>query len=179
MSLQYINTGSSANKGDGDTLRNAFRKINDNFRELYNASGLADISSQLITIQDNNAQAAVDLIAYSGVATIPADGQTNLFAFESTNYRGASIDIFGINQTTDSKDVGTAFSVNWNGSNTNILGFGITSIFPDGSTDNAQWDLTTVATVSTTTTVTVKAINISTSTEHTINWRAKVSLFRS
>jgi hypothetical protein len=35
MARQTINIGTSANKGDGDPLRNAFDKINDNFAELY------------------------------------------------------------------------------------------------------------------------------------------------
>ena len=34
MAIQTINIGSSANKGDGDPLRTAFKKINDNFAEL-------------------------------------------------------------------------------------------------------------------------------------------------
>jgi len=35
MARQTINIGTSANKGDGDPLRTAFDKINDNFAELY------------------------------------------------------------------------------------------------------------------------------------------------
>jgi hypothetical protein len=34
MAIQIINIGSSANKGDGDPLRTAFKKINENFAEL-------------------------------------------------------------------------------------------------------------------------------------------------
>lgn len=34
MIIYYINTGSSANKGDGDSLRSAFTKINNNFAEM-------------------------------------------------------------------------------------------------------------------------------------------------
>ena len=34
MAIQTVNIGTSANKGDGDTLRAAFKKINDNFAEL-------------------------------------------------------------------------------------------------------------------------------------------------
>lgn len=36
MSRQILNTGGAANDGQGDTLRNASQKINDNFAELYN-----------------------------------------------------------------------------------------------------------------------------------------------
>jgi hypothetical protein len=39
MTILYINTGSSPNKGDGDTLRTAFTKINANFGFLSTSSG--------------------------------------------------------------------------------------------------------------------------------------------
>jgi hypothetical protein len=42
MAKQNINIGTSANKGDGDPLRTAFTKINNNFTELYDAVGLND-----------------------------------------------------------------------------------------------------------------------------------------
>ena len=35
MSKQIVNVGSSPNFGDGDPLRTAFRKVNENFDELY------------------------------------------------------------------------------------------------------------------------------------------------
>ncbi len=35
MAKQTINVGTSANKGDGDPLRTAFTKINQNFTEVY------------------------------------------------------------------------------------------------------------------------------------------------
>jgi hypothetical protein len=38
MAKQTINIGTSENKGDGDPLRVAFDKVNDNFDELYNLS---------------------------------------------------------------------------------------------------------------------------------------------
>jgi hypothetical protein len=37
VAKQRINLGTSANKGDGDPLRTAFTKVNDNFDELYNS----------------------------------------------------------------------------------------------------------------------------------------------
>jgi hypothetical protein len=37
VAKQTINLGTSANKGDGDPLRTAFDKVNDNFDELYTA----------------------------------------------------------------------------------------------------------------------------------------------
>jgi predicted GH43/DUF377 family glycosyl hydrolase len=38
MTIQYINTGSGANAGDGDSIRSAFVKVNNNFKELSMAS---------------------------------------------------------------------------------------------------------------------------------------------
>jgi hypothetical protein len=38
MAIQYINTGSSANAGDGDSLRSAFVKVNNNFAYLSTAT---------------------------------------------------------------------------------------------------------------------------------------------
>ena len=35
MAKQTINIGSTPNKGDGDPLRTAFDKANDNFDEIY------------------------------------------------------------------------------------------------------------------------------------------------
>ena len=39
MTQKIINIGTSPNKGDGDPLRTAFSKINDNFNELYARTG--------------------------------------------------------------------------------------------------------------------------------------------
>lgn len=44
MTKKTINTGSSANAGNGDPLRIAFEKINDNFTELYNITGTASLT---------------------------------------------------------------------------------------------------------------------------------------
>ena len=43
MAKQTIDLGSSANAGNGDPLRTAFKKINDNFTELYNTFQLDQI----------------------------------------------------------------------------------------------------------------------------------------
>jgi len=44
MAKQKVNIGSSVNKGDGDPLRTAFKKINENFDELY-ASTTTDLTA--------------------------------------------------------------------------------------------------------------------------------------
>ena len=38
MAKQTIDIGSSPNKGDGEAIRSAFKKINENFDELYQAN---------------------------------------------------------------------------------------------------------------------------------------------
>jgi hypothetical protein len=38
MAIQYINTGSSANAGNGDSLRSAFIKVNENFRQISSST---------------------------------------------------------------------------------------------------------------------------------------------
>jgi hypothetical protein len=42
MTIQIVNTGTSANSGNGDSLRTAFTKINNNFRELSDIVGNID-----------------------------------------------------------------------------------------------------------------------------------------
>ncbi len=44
MAKQTIGIGTVANDGTGDTLRNSFDKCNDNFDELYSATGFQSIS---------------------------------------------------------------------------------------------------------------------------------------
>jgi hypothetical protein len=45
MAKQTINIGSSANRGDGDPLRTAFRRVNENFTELYNTVDSLEVPS--------------------------------------------------------------------------------------------------------------------------------------
>jgi len=54
MAKQLVNVGTSVNKGDGDPLRTAFQKINDNFNELYASTSLDldSIGSNMIPTSD-------------------------------------------------------------------------------------------------------------------------------
>lgn len=56
MAKQTINLGTSANKGDGDPLRTAFDKVNDNFSELYTADttfiSLATLQTEVAAATD-------------------------------------------------------------------------------------------------------------------------------
>lgn len=206
MALVYINTGSSSNAGNGDTLRTAFTKINGMFNELYSSVvppvaslttagvvkpgvGLAvgtdgtlsvtgEASTGTLTILDNTGNPRVDIVSFAGTATLAADTitPTPLFTFDKTKYQNASIDIFATDTTAGTETMGSGYTVSWWGESAVVIGPGIISMTNTGYTDNATWDLTS-ATV-TATAVTVIAYNISTSTSHTIDWKAKVSLFR-
>ena len=77
MAKHTINIGSSVNKGDGDPLRTAFDKINDNFDELYtDTAALEDSvtpSFTIITADDyvaSNGERIVVPAAYPGSADI-------------------------------------------------------------------------------------------------------------
>jgi hypothetical protein len=65
MAKQTINIGSSANDGSGDPLRTAFDKVNDNFGELYAATGAGSgqnisISGQSIISDNSNGNIQLD-----------------------------------------------------------------------------------------------------------------------
>ena len=65
MAKQDINIGSSANDGTGDPLRTAFDKVNDNFTELYAATGAGSgqnisISGQKIISDNSNGNIQLD-----------------------------------------------------------------------------------------------------------------------
>jgi hypothetical protein len=206
MALLYINTGTSSNKGDGDTLRVAFTKINRMFSELYSTLipsvatastagivkpglGLSvggdgtlnvtgDATTSTVTILDNHGIARVDIVSFAGTATLSSNKvtPTPLFTFDKTKYQSASIDIFATDVTANTQDMASGYTVSWWGNSAKIIGNGLICMNNQGRTNNATWDLTS-ATV-TATAVTVLAYNVSTSTSHIINWKAKVSLFR-
>lgn len=173
MALQYINTGTGSNKGDGDSLRVAFHKINQNFAQVQSASTTS------VVISDSNENPSIELKSYDGTFTLPGDDTTavELFEFDKRIYRGASIDILAENQTTETQDAGSGYLVTWNSTTSHVLGTGIVSLYQNGSTDNANWDL--VDTSISGNFIKVQAYNVSGSTAtNEISWRAKVSLFR-
>jgi hypothetical protein len=207
MTIQYINTGTASNQGDGDTLRTAFRKINDNFRELYDqsvpqiasattagivkigpglsisGSGVLTVTTALSTstvlILDNTGNPSIEVKSYTGTVVIPANNtQTvELFKIDKAVYKGANIDWFAVNQTNNTVNLGSGYMVAWHGNACQIFGTGMVSMDNQGNTSNSQWDATS-ATV-TSTAVTIFAVNVSnTSSVNTVDWKAKVSLFR-
>ena len=49
MTRKLLNTGTSANDGTGDTLREASEKINSNFLELYEITTLGDVTAEFLS----------------------------------------------------------------------------------------------------------------------------------
>jgi hypothetical protein len=173
MALQYINTGTGSNKGDGDSLRLAFHKINQNFAQVQSAS------TSSVVISNDNDTPSIEIKSYEGTFTLPGDDTTaiQLFEFDRRIYRGASIDILAENQTTQTQDAGSSYLVTWNSTTSHVVGTGIVSLYQNGSTNNANWDLVDTSIYDNR--VRVQAYNVSGLTAtNTISWRAKVSLFR-
>jgi hypothetical protein len=50
MTILYVNTGTSPNQGDGDSLRVSFNKINQNFREIVNTLNTSTTGTAVITV---------------------------------------------------------------------------------------------------------------------------------
>ena len=65
MAQQTINIGSGVNKGDGDALRTAFDKVNDNFTEVY-----ADIAA----LEDGNVVTDIKGNVFAEDSTLLVDG---------------------------------------------------------------------------------------------------------
>ena len=136
MARQTINIGSSPNKGDGDPLRTAFDKVNDNFIELYTANG--DISG-----------AAVDVLpSTDGAVNLgSADKQwADVFIADFIYLNGTKIEVNsngallvgGSNPIQTQDTVGSVF-----GDDSTLLVDGVNNIIPSANisgTEAANWD---------------------------------------
>jgi len=60
MAQQVINTGTAANAKNGDPLRTAFTKANDNFTELYTAMGTVSNGTKTATATGTAGQISYD-----------------------------------------------------------------------------------------------------------------------
>jgi len=70
MTIYYINTGTSPNKGDGDPLRTAFNKINQNFTYLSTASFSGGTAGGKYAIDGGNAASDVTGEVLVDVSTV-------------------------------------------------------------------------------------------------------------
>ena len=83
MTQQIIDVGNVANDGQGDSIRNAFIKTNDNFDELYNIGGVAGISngtSNISIVSSGNVSTSVANVANVFVVTSVGSYNTGLLS---------------------------------------------------------------------------------------------------
>ena len=121
MAKQSVNIGTNANDGNGDLLRNAFDKINDNFVEIYNAFGDGD-SLTVTEDGDGNLDIANNLNV-AGNASVT--GNTSLTG--SLTVTGSTIlnsETITIGDSTDGSTTvnGGSFTVNPNSTFAGTLG---------------------------------------------------------
>jgi hypothetical protein len=206
VTVQFINTGSSANAGNGDSLRTAFNKINSNFLALSTSSGFTlgtatnttlggvkigvgltvsndgtisatgSSAGTEINVLDQNSNPSIDIVSYSGSTTL-ASSSVEMFTFDKTIYRSATIDVSARNESNSTDDVASAFSVTWNAMTSNAWGLGAVAMDIDGHTTNAEWDLE-CSNLGNDIRIKMRNATGSSANGHVINWRAKVNLFR-
>ena len=116
MAQQNINIGTSANKGDGDPLRTAFDKINDNFDELYLKVGNLETGGVTVTTGDIKGSVFAD------DSTVLVDGVNG--TINASALSGTSPAIDGSNITNLTIPAQTFASLT--GKPTTLAGYGIT-----------------------------------------------------
>lgn len=100
MARQQVDIGVEGNDGTGDSIRESFRKVNDNFQELYAVFGIGgqisftDLSDTPDTYEGNE----------NKVPTVRPDGSgINLLELASNNALDGSIDTIGFDFSVDGK----------------------------------------------------------------------------
>ena len=100
MAKQNIDIGVEGNDGTGDSVREAFRKVNENFGELYAVFGIGgqisftDLSDTPSSYEGNE----------NNVPTVRSDGSgMNLLELASDNALDGSADTIGFDFTVDGK----------------------------------------------------------------------------
>ena len=148
MAIQVINIGTSANKGDGEPLRTAFDKINDNFAELSlkvtnletgtvttgdtKGSVFGDDSTLLVdgvnsTIPSANlsgALPAIDGSALTGITTSTFGGQTASYYLDYNNF-------------TNTPTLFSGAFADLTGKPTTLSGYGISDAYTKTEVDSA------------------------------------------
>lgn len=78
ISLQQINVGNTANDGTGDTLRDAFQIINENFSIIETVGGISGIANGTSSVSIPAVDGAITMSsgATSNVVVINASGAT-------------------------------------------------------------------------------------------------------
>ena len=78
MTIQYINTGSSPNAGNGDNLRTAFTKVNNNFNYLLSNLSTTTNTSTILTTASDITIRSLELLAGLAVKKSLAIGEYQL-----------------------------------------------------------------------------------------------------
>ena len=135
MAKQTVNLGTSANKGDGDPLRTAFDKINDNFNELYagNFADPASISSSIIPSVTNTYDLGSSTKRWS-------DLHVNDFIYLNGSRlevtAGGALLIGGSPPSEVQDTIGSVF-----GDDSTLLVDGVNNVIPKANIeDSANWD---------------------------------------
>jgi hypothetical protein len=206
VTVQFINTGTSANAGNGDSLRTAFNKINGNFLALSTSSGFTlgtatnttlggvkigvgitvsndgtisatgSSAGTEINVLDQNSNPSIDIVSFSGTTEMEL-GSVELFTFDKTVYRSATIDISARNESNNTDDVASAYSLTWNAMTSGVWGVGPIAMDSDGNTTNAEWDLES-SNLGTDIIIKLRNAVGNSAVGHSLAWRAKVNLFR-
>jgi len=135
MAIQVINIGSSANKGDGDPVRTAFKKINENFAELNTTTTntVRDMQGSVFGDDSTLLVDAVNSLIPSSVLSgnLPAiDGSAltgitvNSLAFSNITSKPTTVAGYGITDALTSVPAQTFASLT--GKPTTLAGYGIT-----------------------------------------------------
>ena len=96
MTQRIINIGATANDKTGDPLRTAFNKINENFTELYNLTGITSLTE---LAQDYAAQMFING-NHEGVSVEYDDSNNKLNIIVALDYDGGAASTIYDNETT-------------------------------------------------------------------------------
>ena len=141
MARQNINLGTDPNDGEGDNLRTAFDKVNDNFIEVYTAGPVGSnivISGNVISSNVTNANIE---LSPNGIGKVVVKNDlrpdtTNLRYLGDANlrFRGAYVGTAGINSTGDIVTTGNISANNIQYTGEVFVGDLKGSVFADDST---------------------------------------------
>lgn len=82
MAKQTINTGTSDLAGDGESIRTAFDKINDNFDDLYASRVVSSLTDISVTTQPATGGGALSYDSATGVITYTPPELSNLSTYD-------------------------------------------------------------------------------------------------
>jgi len=130
MSQQFINIGTTANDGQGDPLRTAFTKCNDNFTELYAASysTIVNGTSSVNVLQDS--AVTVTVAGTSNVVVVNNNG----ISVTGNVYAGNAISTFAIQGTSVNA---STMSASGNITGAIVKATGSYMVMPTGTSDPA------------------------------------------